>query len=213
MPYTPSTLIRQVGSLLFLALLTAIISAPCGAEISPTPSGATDSLVPPEGSYLLAFSDTATGSMVNRLREGSARCGQLPWIYRHDCLSQTFRDTARLNRDRPDYKDARKILSDAAKQLESLVSQNVDKTKPKAKLGRKSYRAVTQTSRSQVSKSGRAIIRQAEARLLRAGGIQKRQDHYQRIAVAVEATELLLRSDLYQIAPKLALQRVTAWWA
>ena len=158
----------------------------------------------PAGSYLLAFSDQATGQMEKRLRDGARGCQKLPWIYRLDCLSETFRSASRLNSNKPDYRDARRILGTAAKKLDALVDQNTDKAAAPVKVGRKSYRPVVGSRRKPLEKAGRAIVAEAETLLLRSGGGQKHQAHYARLAAAVDATELLLRAGLRDGLRKLA---------
>lgn len=172
---------------------TPIAAAPAPSEVT-------------EGGVLLAFSEQATGRMERRIRDGAAACGALPWVYRYDCLAETFTAAARINRDRRDYSDASKILKQAGSKLDALVDQNVDVAAPKIRQGRKSYRAVLPSSKATVSRTGRAIIAEAEALLLRSGDTQTRQYHYQKIAAAVSATELLLRSGLVPVRPvRLAL--------
>ncbi len=164
----------------------------------------------PEGSYVLAFSNSATGAMEKRIRDGARTCSELVWVYRPDCLAQTFRSAARLNGSKPDYRDARNALGQAGKKLDALVKANLDPKAPPIKLARKTYRPVKPASRATVSKSSRAIIRETESLLLRSGGSSKRQAHYTRIAEAVSATDLLLRSMLRGPARHLAKAR-QAW--
>lgn len=194
---TPSRVSRK-GILPILAAIGLVFvqAAVVEAERGPPLSSALVAILSVSGtdSYLLAFSDAATASIERRIRDGAAECERLPWAYRYDCLADTLKSASRLNRDRPDYDDARKILSQAGKKLDGLVSRNLDRSKPKAKLGRKSYRPVREAARSQVTAEAHAIVKEAESLLLRSGGTSKSQQHHARIAAAVSATDLLLRS-------------------
>ncbi|MDV7142507.1 hypothetical protein R3X27_07405 [Tropicimonas sp. TH_r6] len=198
---TPKTLrsIATKGACLSVPL-PALLCATGLALAGPAPP-------PPDGAYILAFTNSATAAMEKRIREGARVCSELTWVYRPDCLAQTFRTASRLNGSKPDYRDARKILGQAGKKLDALVTANLDPATPPLKVARKTYRPVTSGSRATVSKSSRAIVRETESQLLRSGNSSKRQAHYTRIAEAVSSTELLLRSALQHPFRRLAAMR------
>jgi hypothetical protein len=150
--------------------------------------------VPAEEPMLLAFGDSTTGMIVNRLKQGEAECGALPAEFRADCMAQTFRSAASATGNRPDYTGAQTELNRASRSLSSLVSQNADPSVAPLRKGAKTYRAVKKAAVRAVNQKAVAIIQESETKLLRSAGSGLRKTHYQRIAQAVGSTKRIFRS-------------------
>ncbi|RYH08762.1 hypothetical protein [Tropicimonas sp. IMCC6043] len=139
----------------------------------------------------------ATAWILRIIDGDSERCGQFPWVYRYDCLSYVFKDAAAVRTNKPsDYRKAQEILATGGAKLSALVDQYEDPAQPPSRIGNRTIRAVKQTARAEVEPAARAIIKETETLLLRSGGTPRKQVQYDKIAMAVSSTELLLRSAL-----------------
>ncbi|MFZ1813717.1 MAG: hypothetical protein WBO55_03430 [Rhizobiaceae bacterium] len=143
---------------------------------------------------LLAFSDSTTSGIVNRLGQAERECGALPEEYRVDCLAQGYKSAASATQNRPDYTTAQTELNKASRSLSGLVSQNEDKTAAPIKKGGKTYRAVKKAAVKQVAAKAKAVISETETKLLRSASSGLRKTHYARVAQAVGSTKKILRS-------------------
>ena len=143
---------------------------------------------------LLAFSDGATNTIVQRISSSERECAALPSEFQADCLSQGLRGAASLA-SRPDYAGARTQLSAASRQISSIVQQNADPAAAPLRQGGKTYRAVKKSAVQQVNAKAAAIVAETETKLIRAAGSSAhRKTHYQRIASAVGSTKRIFRS-------------------
>jgi hypothetical protein len=149
--------------------------------------------IPLQTEIILAFSDGATNSIVNRLQGGVAECGGLPVEYRADCMAQTYRGAASLA-SRSDYAQARTELSRTSRSLSGLVAQNADPAAQPLRKGGKTFRAVKASAARAVNSKAVAIISEAETKLLRSANSGLRKVHFQRIAQAVGSTKTIFRS-------------------
>lgn len=144
---------------------------------------------------VLAMSSGNTTKVVVRLNKGKSQCAAVSAEYQADCLSQTFRSASRTARSMTDYVAAGKILADAHKKINALVSRNVDKNAPTIRKGGKKLRAVKKSAVAKVNAQTRKIIAETETKLLRsAGNSAKRKAHFGRIAKAAGSTKTILRS-------------------
>jgi len=143
----------------------------------------------------LAFSDNITAAIVKQLQQGAAECGRIEREYRIDCLRQVYTRAAGASGNRRDYSAANSELRRLARQLNGIVRQNADRKAPKAKVGSKSYRAITREALRQANRQASQAIQETSTKLLRsAGNSSKRKVHYTRIANAVNSTKKILRS-------------------
>ncbi|POF32344.1 hypothetical protein [Roseibium marinum] len=150
---------------------------------------------PNAGLLQLAFSDDVTQAIVNQIQRGAGECSRLEAVYRLDCLQRVFAQASGAAGRKPDYSAANGELRKLSKTLKGIVGKNQDRKAPKAKLGNKSYRAVSQAALREVNKLASKAIEEATTKLLRsAGNSKKRKVHYTRIANAVNSTKKILRS-------------------
>lgn len=181
--------------LLFGSAAYAAVSA--SIPVPPTPLSPT--LLPdheptlPQGEFQLAFSNAETSSIVRVINNGRAECASLPAEYRIDCLAQTFRRAARAM-DKPDYSSAKTAVSQAARKLSSIASQNQDRQAKPLKKGRRTYKAVKKAALSSANAAARKVIGETASKIIRSGGSERRRPHYQKIASAVDSTKKILRS-------------------
>jgi len=153
--------------------------------------------LPPHRRELLqfAFADDITGAVVKQLQRGTAECNRLDPVYRIDCLRQVYSRAAGATGNRPDYSGANSALRSLSRQLNGIVRQNLDRKAAKAKVGGRSYRAVTRDALRKANQLSSQAIQETRTKLLRsAGNSKKRKVHYARIANAVNSTKKILRS-------------------
>lgn len=142
---------------------------------------------------ILAFSASATSSIVRHLSGAVRECSALASEYAASCAAAAYKKAAR-SASRPDYRDARRHLNDAARKLDRLVAQNADPAKPPIRKGGNTYKAVKTSSVAKVNAAAVKIIAETETKLLRSSGSGQRKVHYQRIAQAVGSTKVIFRS-------------------
>ncbi|WP_422378443.1 hypothetical protein [Roseibium sp.] len=115
--------------------------------------------------------------------------------YRFDCLKNVLARAASTIDNRPGYREAARELRSLSRKLDGIVSKYQDTGAPRAKKGRRSYRAVAQESLARANREAAAAIDETVTKLLRsAGNSEKRKAHYSQIATAVGSTKRLLRS-------------------
>ncbi len=150
----------------------------------------------PQNTYIrIAVADKSTAKITKPLKGAASECRTVKEEYLASCLAGAFRAAAKaVKSSQPDYRDARKILTDAAKKLEGLQKANADKSVPKKRSKNGTYRAVKKEAVTGVKKSALKIVQEAETMLIRSSGSGKRQLHYQRISQAVGSPKVLLRS-------------------
>lgn len=155
-----------------------------------------ESLTPPvQPVIVIAMGESNTATIVGRLNKGRTQCAAVSAEFQADCLSQAFRSASRTAGQWSDYNAARKVLNDAHKRINALVSKNIDKNAPTIRKGGKRLRAVKKSAVANVNAKTRAIIAETETKLLRsAGNSAKRKAHFSRIAKAAGSTKTILRS-------------------
>ncbi len=143
----------------------------------------------------LAFADDVTNGIVNEIRRGAKQCSSLGGAYRAECLGDVFSRASGLAGRRPDYSGASSELRKLGRNLKKIAGKYHDRKAPKAKLGRKSYKAVAKDALRKANRESAQAIEEAVTKLLRsAGNSQKRKTHYTTIANAVNSTKKILRS-------------------
>lgn len=170
-------------------------------------SGADDDnrRVTPSGPAV-AVSNARTTQIVNQLNQIQNICEFMGDEYRVSCFATTYRDLADEIPANGDYEEAREVLLDTARKLDSLVRSNLDRQKPalSARIrteGGQSrptppMRAVQATRAAELNRQASTIVAEAETVLLRsASSDAARAIHYQRIAAAVGSNKVLLRSS------------------
>ncbi|MFK5980244.1 MAG: hypothetical protein QM488_15280 [Rhizobiaceae bacterium] len=154
-----------------------------------------DLTTPVQPVIVIAMGDSNTSKVVSRLSKGKRQCADVSAEFQADCLSQTFRSASRTARSLSDYVAAGKVLADAYKRIDALVSKNLDKNAPTIRKGGRKIRAVKKSAIAKVNAKTRAIIVETETKLLRsAGNSAKRKAHFGRIAKAAGSTKTILRS-------------------
>ena len=131
-------------------------------------------------------------------------CRQYEDVYRIDCLRQGLEMTAANIPDRPENRDAKRILKRAAQKLGAIVSTYEDEDAPLLEVPRnanprfktrRTYRAVKKSALPRAMAKANAVIDEAATQLLRsAENSERRYAHYQQISAAVDSTKTLLRS-------------------
>lgn len=165
---------------LCLSLVIALAAQPATAGSTPT--------------LQLAFSESATGRVVNVLEDGISLCQSIATVYQFDCYRQNFRKAGSKMRGKPDYSDAQNALGHVESVLKSIVKKNLDKTAPPLRINGKTYKPVKPAAVKSASASFKRARSEAVTILLRADGHSK--VHYQRIANIVGSDKLIIRSDI-----------------
>lgn len=159
----------------------------------------------PVGSAI-TVTDARTAQIVNQLRQAQAICEFMSDEYRISCFATTYRELAKEIPSNGDYAEAKKALNDAAKKLEALARNNVDRAKPAlrakirtgggATVSTPPISAVRKDRAPSLNRQASEIVAEAETVLLRsASSDARRAIHYQRIAAAVGSNKVLLRSS------------------
>ena len=169
-------------------------------------SGSNDRIrVAPSGPAVPATTAQTT-IIVNLIRESEQICDFMSVEYRVSCFAETYRQLAEEIPSNGDYAEARDVLLDTARKLDTLVRNNVDRQKPAltARIRREGgasvptppIRAVQEARVTELNRQASNIIEEAETVLLRsASSDATRAIHYQRIAAAVGSNKVLLRSS------------------
>jgi hypothetical protein len=145
-----------------------------------------------------------TNRIVKDLRSIRRECSNYDQVYRIDCLRQGIEMTVANMPDRPEYRDARRILKRASSQLADIVSTYEDPSAPRIEVPRdanprfkkrRTYRAVKTSALPKAMAKANAVVEEAATQLLRsAENSERRYAHYQQISAAVDSTKVLLRS-------------------
>lgn len=142
----------------------------------------------------LIFTDRDTNKITKSISSGNATCLALPKQYRADCLAQNLKESSRLVR-KSGYREANRIMSSGSAKINRLVRQNEDKSAPKIRRGKRTYRAVKKSAVAKVNRQAAKIVTETKTKLLRSSRRSRaKKTHYARIAKAVDSTKVLLRS-------------------
>lgn len=194
-----SLALAGADSVAVYAQTTAPTSGPTGNTTTPN-VGFGDSDVGGETGLETAF----TTSIIRNVEAVKAECGRYDPVYRIDCLQRGLRLTAQRIPRNAAYGDMKRAILRAADKLDAIVRANVDTRAPKldAKPGanprfarNRSYRAIKRENLAKAMAAASQVVDELQTELLRAAdNSEKRQQHYQRVAVAVQSTKVLLRS-------------------
>jgi hypothetical protein len=132
------------------------------------------------------LSNTATRSVTKTLSRGGAQCRKQPPVYRYDCYRLVYRRAANQLQGNSAYSEAQQALELVERSLEAAVAQNRDSTQP--------YTPVKPAAIPRVKRAAIEALEQAETILLRSPA--NKQEHYTRIAEAINSNKVLLRSAL-----------------
>jgi hypothetical protein len=145
-----------------------------------------------------------TDRIVRDLQSIRRECRKYDEVYRIDCLRQGIDMTIARMADRPENRDAKRILRRASRQLASIVSTYEDRSAPRLEVPRsanprfrtrRTYRAVKRAALPNAMAKANAVVEEAATQLLRsAENSERRYAHYQQISAAVDSTKTLLRS-------------------
>lgn len=145
-----------------------------------------------------------TERIVQDLLSIRRECRRYDEEYRIDCLRQGIDQVVSRMSNRPENRDAKRILRRASRQLAEIVATYEDRRAPRLEAGRnanprfrtrRSYKAVKRASLPRAMARANAVVEEAATQLLRsAENSERRYAHYQQISVAVDSTKSLLRS-------------------
>jgi hypothetical protein len=140
------------------------------------------------------LSSATTRSVVRTLTRGASRCGSQPWIYRYDCYRWVYKRAADQLTGNPAYSEAHKVMVQVERSLETAVNKNRDPSKPVRRRALETYKPIKPSAIPAVKRAADKALTNAETRLLRSPS--NKQEHYARIAQAVNSNKVLLRSAL-----------------
>jgi hypothetical protein len=145
-----------------------------------------------------------TDRIVQDLLSIRRECRRYDEVYRIDCLRQGIDMTIARMANRPENRDAKRILRRASSQLAQIVSTYEDRSAPELEVPRRAnprfktrrtYRAVKKSALPKAMAKANAVVNEAATQLLRsAENSERRYAHYQQISAAVDSTKTLLRS-------------------
>jgi len=145
-----------------------------------------------------------TDRIVQDLQSIRRECRKYDEVYRIDCLRQGIDMTIARMADRPENREAKRILRRASRQLAGIVATYEDRSAPKLEVprnanprfkSRRTYRAVKRSTLPTAMAKANAVVQEAATQLLRsAENSERRYAHYQQISAAVDSTKTLLRS-------------------
>ncbi|KIC22320.1 MULTISPECIES: hypothetical protein [unclassified Leisingera] len=146
------------------------------------------------GGQRSGLSSKATQAVVKTLTSGFERCGTLPQVYKFDCYRHTYKLAAQRLNGNQAYAEAYKALVLVEETLTTAVKQNLDPAQKPKRKGLNLYRAVKPAAVPQIKRQAESAMKKAETILLRSPS--NKQEHYTRIAQAVNSNKVLLRSAL-----------------
>lgn len=135
-----------------------------------------------------------TKSIVKTLTRGGDRCGRLPKTYQFDCYRWVYKRAADQLRGNNAYSEALRAMEKVEDTLEQAVERYQDPEQRVRRRALETYRPVKPASVPQVTRQAQQAMTRAETILLRSPS--NKQEHYARIAEAVNSNKVLLRSAL-----------------
>jgi hypothetical protein len=174
------------------------LDSPPVPGVPAAPPRAAPPLAPPRAAAVPAV----TTAVVRALSEASDRCSAAPLAYRADCLAGELAAVASRLPNTGDYAEARRAITDAAREIGGLTRRNRDRGRPALALRpqpgapeSRPFSAVRADAVDEVNRAAISILEEAQTTLLRsAANSEARRVHYQRIAGALESGKVLLRS-------------------
>lgn len=192
---------RLTTAVLALALSAMPVTNGLGQETSGE-GGGHHSHTPGDPRISAVASPATTASIVRNIQAVRAECASYDPVYRIDCLRRGLKDVADRIPGVGDYRQAKRIIAQAASKLGGIHANNADASQPRVRTRgnarfkrQRTLTAVKRQNLRQAMQQAAAVIEEAETLLLRsAENSQKRSSHYQQIAAAVGSTKVLLRS-------------------
>ncbi|NRB20903.1 MAG: hypothetical protein HRU33_26055 [Rhodobacteraceae bacterium] len=142
-----------------------------------------------------------TRHIVNILTNDFSRCRREKKIYRWDCYRKTYRFAVSQLNGRLSYSHAQDALRHVEQELDQIIAQYRDRTKPKKRRMLQSYAAIKPEAIPAARARTERAMEQAQTMLLRAPS--HTQSHYVRIADAINSNKVLLRSALLMLPNRL----------
>lgn len=146
------------------------------------------------GSAKAGLSFGVTKTVAKTLSRGFSRCSRLDWSYRYDCYRLVYKRSADLLRGNPAYSEALKALVLVEDTLDTAVKKNRDPAQKPKRRGFEVYQPIKPEAVPKVTRQTEQAIEKAETILLRSPA--NKQEHYTRIAEALNSNKVLLRSAL-----------------
>ncbi len=138
--------------------------------------------------------DRTTRNIIKILTRDFARCRQEKKIYRWDCYRKTYRFAANQLNGKISYSHAQDALEHVEEELDRIMAEYQDATKPKRRRLTQTYVAIKPEAIPAARARTERAMDQAQTMLLRAPS--HTQSHYVRIADAINSNKVLLRSAL-----------------
>lgn len=146
------------------------------------------------GAAKAGLSSAVTKNVVKTLSRGFGRCKDLGWSYRYDCYRLVYKRSADQLRGNPAYSEALKALVLVEDTLAAAVKKNRDPAQKPKRRGFEVYQPIKPSAVATVTRQTEQAMTKAETILLRSPA--NKQEHYGRIAEALNSNKVLLRSAL-----------------
>lgn len=140
------------------------------------------------------FSNATTKAVVKTLTRGGNRCARLPKTYQFDCYRWVYKRAADQLRGNNAYSEALRAMEQVEETLDQAVKRNRDPEQPVRRRALETYKPIKPAAVPQVTRQAEQAMTKAETILLRSP--ENKQEHYSRIAEAVNSNKVLLRSAL-----------------
>jgi len=181
---------------LFVFLLIPLFSLPLAAsETGSNDSGGGNSM---NESHLGAGMNRRTTNEVIRILDaGFDRCIRERKAYRWDCFRQAYREAGKFLKGRTSYSEAHEAIRHVEAELDAVVAQYRDPTKPKRRRLTQSFVPIKPEAIPAARARTTQAMEEAQTILLRAPS--HTQSNYVRIADAINSNKVLLRSALLML--------------
>lgn len=140
------------------------------------------------------FTNATTKAVVKTLTRGGSRCARLPRVYQFDCYRWVYKRASDQLLGNPSYSEAQKAMAQVESALDAAVKQNRDTSQPVRRRALETYKPIKPAAVPRVTRQAEQAMTTAETTLLRSPS--NKQEHYARIAEAVNSNKVLLRSAL-----------------
>jgi hypothetical protein len=146
------------------------------------------------------LSNRTTNAVIRILQGDFRECGELILVFRYDCYSQSYRSAADRLDGILEYAPAQDALRLVEDRIASVVSANIDRSRPPLRQGGSVFNAVKEEAIPQLRRETLGAMDEARTILLRSP-TEAQRPHYSRIAAVIESNKVLLRSALLHIEP------------
>jgi hypothetical protein len=184
---------------------------PCTGKCGSGSSGSSDSGF---GLSFEGLSTAATNAILHDLAAADQSCDDMRLIpppkavdeslYRLDCYRILYKRLADSLPDTGDYAPVKRALLKASRDLDRIVTANLDRTAPTISIRERAkpnapaisgIRAIKKSGKKRAYQQAEKVVREASIVILRAGEIPTRRTaHYTQIAQAVRKNLVVLRS-------------------